>query len=103
MYTMPFRSGTSRITITIVLAIGSLVAAADVGAQIEESVLTFEAIDAENQLLWCSDWPHWDFDVPSVIWDLPFLDERKKRKILGENAAELFGLDNPYAAKQAAE
>ena len=64
---------------------------------------TFEAIDAENQLLWCSDWPHWDFDVPSVIWDLPFLDERKKRKILGENAAELFGLDNPYAAKQAAE
>ena len=57
---------------------------------------TMEAINAETQLLWCSDWPHWDFDSPSVIWDLPFLNERQKRNILGENAARLFGLDNPY-------
>ncbi|MDE0060884.1 MAG: amidohydrolase family protein [Defluviicoccus sp.] len=64
---------------------------------------TFEAIDAETQLLWCSDWPHWDFDSPSVIWDLPFLNERQKRRIMGENAAELFGLDNPYLAREAAE
>ena len=64
---------------------------------------TFEAIDAETQLLWCSDWPHWDFDSPSVIWDLPFLNERQKRRIMGENAAELFGLDNPYMAREAAE
>ncbi len=64
---------------------------------------TFEAIDAETRLLWCSDWPHWDFDAPSVIWDLPFLGERQKRNILGENAARLFKLDNPYAARQAAE
>ncbi len=64
---------------------------------------TLEAINADTQLLWCSDWPHWDFDAPSVIWDLPFLDERQKRNILGENAARLFNLDNPYAARQAAE
>ena len=64
---------------------------------------TFEAIDAETQLLWCSDWPHWDFDSPSVIWDLPFLNQRQKRRIMGENAAELFGLDNPYLAREAAE
>ena len=44
---------------------------------------TFEAIDAETQLLYASDWPHWDFDSPSVIWDLPFLDETAKRNILG--------------------
>jgi len=64
---------------------------------------TFEAINAETQLMWCSDWPHWDFDGPSVIWDLPFLNERAKRQILGENAAKMFNLPNPYAAKAAAE
>lgn len=64
---------------------------------------TFEAINAETQLLWCSDWPHWDFDGPSVIWDLPFLSEKAKKKILGENAAKLFNLENPYEMRQAAE
>jgi predicted TIM-barrel fold metal-dependent hydrolase len=64
---------------------------------------TFEAIDAETQLMWCSDWPHWDFDGPSVIWDLPFLGEKAKRNILGENAARMFNLPNPYEAKAAAE
>ena len=64
---------------------------------------TMEAINAETQLMWCSDWPHWDFDGPSVIWDLPFLDEAAKRKILGENAAKMFKLPNPYEARQAAE
>lgn len=53
---------------------------------------TFEMIDAETQLLYSSDYPHWDFDVPSVIWDLPFLSEQGKRNILGLNAARLFGL-----------
>ena len=64
---------------------------------------TLEAINAETQLMWCSDWPHWDFDGPNVIWDLPCLDKAAKRKILGENAAEMFNLPNPYLAKQAAE
>jgi predicted TIM-barrel fold metal-dependent hydrolase len=64
---------------------------------------TFEAINAETQLLWCSDWPHWDFDAPSVIWDLPFLNEKQKRNILGANAARVFGFEDPYAARQAAE
>jgi predicted TIM-barrel fold metal-dependent hydrolase len=64
---------------------------------------TFEAVNADTQLMWCSDWPHWDFDGPSVIWDLPFLNEKQKRMILGENAARMFKLDNPHAAKAAAE
>ncbi|MBT5051063.1 MAG: amidohydrolase [Rhodospirillaceae bacterium] len=55
--------------------------------------MTFDMIDADNQLLWASDYPHWDMDVPSVIYDLPFLDEKQKRKMLGGNAIELFGLD----------
>jgi predicted TIM-barrel fold metal-dependent hydrolase len=54
---------------------------------------TFKMINAENRLVWSSDYPHWDFDLPSTIYDLPFLKEGAKRKILGGNAAELFGLD----------
>lgn len=55
--------------------------------------LTFEMIHAETQLLYSSDWPHWDFDPPSVIFDLPFLSEQGKRNILGENARRLLKLD----------
>jgi predicted TIM-barrel fold metal-dependent hydrolase len=54
---------------------------------------TFEAMDAENQLLYASDWPHWDFDPPSAITTLPFLSDQAKRNILGLNAAKLFNLE----------
>jgi uncharacterized protein len=54
---------------------------------------TFKIINAETQLLWSSDYPHWDFDLPSVIYDLPFLSEAGRRNILGGNAARVFGLD----------
>src|SRR5690348_7335822 len=53
---------------------------------------TFKMINAETQLLWSSDYPHWDFDLPGVIYDLPFLSEKAKRNILGANAARVFGL-----------
>jgi predicted TIM-barrel fold metal-dependent hydrolase len=56
---------------------------------------TFDAIRAETQLLYASDWPHWDFDVPARLFDLPFLDDRSKRNILGYNAARLFNLEVP--------
>jgi len=64
---------------------------------------TMEAISAETQLLYASDWPHWDFDLPSTVWDLPFLDETAKRNILGYNAARIFNLEIPekYQAKAA--
>ena len=55
--------------------------------------LTMEMINAETQLLYASDWPHYDFDTPSVIFDLPFLSEPAKRNILGLNAVDLFGLE----------
>jgi predicted TIM-barrel fold metal-dependent hydrolase len=54
---------------------------------------TLEAIKAETQLLYASDWPHWDFDPPSSITMLPFLSEQAKRNILGLNAARLFNLE----------
>lgn len=56
---------------------------------------TFDAIRADTQLLYSSDWPHWDFDLPSSIATLPFLDEAARRNILGLNAARIFGLDVP--------
>lgn len=54
---------------------------------------TFKCINAETQLLYSSDYPHWDMDLPSVIYDLPFLDEKAKRNILGENARKVFNID----------
>jgi hypothetical protein len=36
---------------------------------------TFHAINAETQLLYSSEWPHWDFDTPGRIADIPFLSE----------------------------
>jgi hypothetical protein len=66
---------------------------------------TFEAIGAATQLLYASDWPHWDFDVPAKVFDLPFLDERARRNILGLNAARVFNLPVParYRQRVAAE
>jgi predicted TIM-barrel fold metal-dependent hydrolase len=57
--------------------------------------MMFEMFDAENQLLYASDYPHQDFDTPSAIFDLPFLSSAAKRKILGENALKLFGIEQP--------
>ena len=36
-----------------------------------------------------------DFELPSTIFDLPFLSEKAKRNILGENALRLFKLERP--------
>ena len=53
---------------------------------------TFRMMNAETQLLYASDYPHWDFDLPSTIYDLPFLSEKGKHNILGGTSARLFKL-----------
>lgn len=53
---------------------------------------TMDKMKAETQLLYSSDWPHWDFDPPSSITTLPFLSDQAKRNILGLNAARVFNL-----------
>ena len=53
---------------------------------------TFKAMDAEHTLMYSSDWPHWDFDVPGRIMSIPFLSEQGKRNILGETARKVFNL-----------
>jgi predicted TIM-barrel fold metal-dependent hydrolase len=56
---------------------------------------TFRMMNAETQVLYSSDYPHWDFDLPSTIYDLPFLSEKAKRNILGGNAMRVFNIDLP--------
>jgi predicted TIM-barrel fold metal-dependent hydrolase len=63
--------------------------------------LTFEMINAETQLLYSSDYPHWDMDLPSTIYDLPFLSEQAKRNILGGNAKKLFNLEPTISSVKA--
>ncbi len=53
---------------------------------------SFKAVKADTQLLYASDWPHWDFDPPARIAMLPFVSEEGKRNILGETARKLFKL-----------
>ena len=55
--------------------------------------LTMKMINAETQLMYSSDYPHWDMDLPSTIYDLPFLSQTAKRNILGGNAKRLFNLE----------
>jgi uncharacterized protein len=55
--------------------------------------LTFKMINAETQLMYASDYPHWDMDLPSTIYDLPFLSETAKRNILGGNAKRVYNLE----------
>ena len=50
-------------------------------------------INAEKTLLFASDFPHWDFNLPSTIYDLPFLNEQAKRNILGETARQVYNLE----------
>ncbi len=68
--------------------------------------LTFKMMNAETQLLYASDYPHWDMDLPSTIYDLPFLSEHAKRNILGGNAKRVFNLEpavSEVKAKRLAE
>ena len=61
--------------------------------------MTFEMIHADTQLMYASDYPHWDFDLPSTIADLSFLSMQAKQNILGETALKLFNLERPVRLK----
>jgi predicted TIM-barrel fold metal-dependent hydrolase len=54
--------------------------------------VAFRAINADTQLVWGSNFPAYNFDLPATIWDLPFLSEDSKKAILGGNAMRLFGV-----------
>jgi hypothetical protein len=58
----------------------------------EHNRMLFELFSGETQLLYSSDYPHQDFELPGAVADLGFLSEEARRAILGGNAARLFGL-----------
>jgi predicted TIM-barrel fold metal-dependent hydrolase len=57
-------------------------------------VQIMEMMDGEHTLLYASDYPHWDFDDPNRF--LPrAVGVEARRRILGANALELYGLPVP--------
>jgi predicted TIM-barrel fold metal-dependent hydrolase len=53
-------------------------------------IATYEQIGGETQIMFSSDYPHWDFDNPLII--LPGQTAASlKRRILRENALALYG------------
>ncbi len=63
---------------------------------------TFNMIKAPTQLLYASDYPHWDMDLPSTIFDQPFLSEDAKLDILGRNAQKLFNIEPVWSEEKLA-
>lgn len=61
-------------------------------SKIEYLEMLFDMVNGASQFLYASDYPHWDFDLPSKIYDLPFLSEPEKRQVLGGNAYGLFNV-----------
>ena len=60
----------------------------------KDLVATIDLVGGPERILFASDWPHHDFDHPRTIMKLPMLGEAK-RKIMGENALQLFGITSP--------
>lgn len=56
----------------------------------EHLLQIFEMIQAEKTLLWCSDYPHFDSDAPTVL--PKGLTESARQRILHDNALEWLGL-----------
>src|SRR5262249_3280400 len=63
--------------------------------------VAFRSINAPTQLVWGSNFPSHEFDVPATIWDLPFLSEDVKKAILGGNAMRLFDFNQGIACRGA--
>jgi uncharacterized protein len=64
-------------------------------------VQLLEMIDGDQVLLFASDYPHWDFDAPHRFLPREVPPETRRR-ILGLNALELYGLTPPSGPEPAA-
>ena len=60
----------------------------------QDLVTMLDMFDGADQVMFASDWPHHDFDHPRQVLNMPFPAD-VKRKIMGENALALFGIEAP--------
>ncbi len=60
-----------------------------------EARVLFEYVGGARNWLYSSGYPSPDFDLPTRVWELPYLSEEEKRAILGGNAIRLLGLPEP--------
>ncbi|SED58421.1 amidohydrolase family protein [Ruania alba] len=56
----------------------------------EELTQILAMIEAERTLMFSSDYPHWDYDNANLI--LTAIDSSTRARIMGETAAELYGI-----------
>jgi predicted TIM-barrel fold metal-dependent hydrolase len=54
--------------------------------------MVFEAANGYEHFIFCSDYPHFDYDDPSAITRLRFLDEQQRAAVLAGNAFNVFKL-----------
>jgi len=54
--------------------------------------MVFDAANGSEHFLFCSDYPHFDYDDPSAILRLTFLDRAAKARVLAGNALDVFKL-----------
>ncbi|TNJ65990.1 amidohydrolase [Paenibacillus hemerocallicola] len=57
-----------------------------------------EHIYAKDTMMFCSDYPHWDFDSPQLA--LPRLDDELADRVFYQNAAELYGFPSIGSARE---
>jgi uncharacterized protein len=60
--------------------------------RLRDIVTMIELYDGQDTTVYASDWPHHDFDHPGKLDQVPLGDELR-RKLFGENALTLFGID----------
>jgi hypothetical protein len=64
----------------------------------DESVFLNQVIEmfgGPERLMYATDYPHWDYDEPSSITDLPFLTDEEKQRILGAPLRKCSGYEPP--------
>ena len=65
--------------------------------RLQDLVTLLDMFGGADRVVFASDWPHHDFDHPDHVMRMPFPAETK-RKIMGANALQLFGLEAPVPA-----
>lgn len=58
-----------------------------------------DQMDMDDQVMFATDYPHWDFDAPDRAFPVE-LDAERKRKFMADNARALYGLGEAGSVEQ---